>query len=45
MDAVPEREFNEVLWKSIKGLTSEMPAPVRAAFVKKSVKSDDGDDD
>jgi YVTN family beta-propeller protein len=45
LDAVPEREFNEVLWKSIKGLTSEMPAPVRAAFVKKSVKSDDGDDD
>jgi YVTN family beta-propeller protein len=34
LDAVPEREFNEVLWKAIKGLNSEMPAPVRAAFVK-----------
>ncbi len=44
LDAVPEREFNDVLWKSIKGLTSEMPAPVRAAFVKKSVKKDKDDD-
>ena len=34
LDAVPEREFNEVLWKALKGLNSEMPAPVRAAFVK-----------
>jgi hypothetical protein len=34
LDAVPERAFNEVLWKAIKGLNSEMPAPVRAAFVK-----------
>ena len=41
LDAVPEREFNEVLWKAIKGLNSEMPAPVRAAFVKMG----DGDDD
>ncbi len=44
LDAVPEREFNDVLWKSIKGLNSEMPAPVRAAFVKKSVKKDKDDD-
>ncbi len=41
LDAVPEREFNEVLWKAIKGMDSEMPAPVRAAFVKKGVKKDD----
>jgi YVTN family beta-propeller protein len=34
LDAVPEREFNEVLWKAIKGIDSEMPAPVRAAFVR-----------
>ncbi|MBK8643133.1 MAG: hypothetical protein IPN15_13245 [Saprospiraceae bacterium] len=33
LDAVPEKEFNEVLWKSIKGLDSEMPAPRRSAFV------------
>jgi hypothetical protein len=41
LDAVPERDFNDVLWKSIKGLNSEMPAPVRAAFVKMSEVEDD----
>jgi YVTN family beta-propeller protein len=41
LDAVPERAFNEVLWKAIKGLDSEMPAPVRAAFVKLGEKDDD----
>jgi hypothetical protein len=43
LDAVPERLFNEVLWKSIKGLDSEMPAPRRAAFV--NVPEGDDDDD
>lgn len=32
-DAVPEIEFNEILWKSVKGHDSEMPAPVRAPWV------------
>jgi DNA-binding beta-propeller fold protein YncE len=32
-DRVPDREFNEVLWKGIKGLNSPVPAPRRAAFV------------
>jgi YVTN family beta-propeller protein len=43
LDAVPEREFNEVLWKAIKGMDSEMPAPVRAAFVKMGEDKDDDD--
>lgn len=34
VDAVPDRLFNEVLWKAIKGENSEMPAPRRAAWVK-----------
>jgi len=34
VDAVPDRLFNEVLWKAIKGEESEMPAPRRAAWVK-----------
>ncbi|MBK8924207.1 MAG: bifunctional YncE family protein/alkaline phosphatase family protein [Saprospirales bacterium] len=34
LDAVPERLFNEVLWKSIRGMDSEMPAPRRSAFVR-----------
>ncbi len=33
-DRVPDREFNEILWKIIKGEHSEMPAPRRAAFLK-----------
>jgi 6-phosphogluconolactonase (cycloisomerase 2 family) len=33
LDAVPERLFNEVLWKAIKGEDSEMPAPRRAAWL------------
>jgi YVTN family beta-propeller protein len=41
LDAVPEREFNEVLWKAIKGLNSELPPIVRAAFVSLMEKNDD----
>jgi hypothetical protein len=33
IDAAPDHLFSQVIWKSIKGLNSEMPAPVRAAFV------------
>lgn len=33
-DRVPDLEFNEVLWKAVKGEDSEMPAPRRAAFLK-----------
>ncbi|MBI3819412.1 MAG: hypothetical protein HY286_12020 [Planctomycetes bacterium] len=31
-DAAPEIELNEIIWKSIFGDQSEMPAPVRAAW-------------
>jgi YVTN family beta-propeller protein len=40
-DLVPEKEFNEVIWKGVKGINSVMPAPKRAAFVKVSAKKDD----
>jgi YVTN family beta-propeller protein len=33
-DAAPDVELNEIIWKSIKGADSEMPAPVRAAWVR-----------
>jgi hypothetical protein len=33
MDAAPDLEFNEVIWKTIKGLNSTMPSPVRSAFI------------
>lgn len=32
-DAIPDVEFNEIVWKAIRGADSEMPAPVRSAFV------------
>jgi DNA-binding beta-propeller fold protein YncE len=33
MDAVPDLEFSDVVWKAVKGLDAEMPAPVRSAFI------------
>ena len=42
-DTLPDIEFNEVIWKSVKGADSQMPAPVRSAFVR--VIDDDDDDD
>ncbi|MDQ2720318.1 MAG: bifunctional YncE family protein/alkaline phosphatase family protein [Bacteroidota bacterium] len=32
-DAVPEKEFNEILWKGIKGMNSPVPSSRRAAFI------------
>ncbi len=42
-DAIPDIEFNEIIWKAVKGSNSEMPAPVRSAFVR--VRETDLDDD
>jgi hypothetical protein len=33
-DAVPEREFNEILWKAVRGEDSELPPLTRSAFIK-----------
>jgi len=33
-DAIPDVEFNEIIWKAVKGADSDMPAPVRSAFVQ-----------
>ncbi|MGH9840603.1 MAG: beta-propeller fold lactonase family protein [Blastocatellia bacterium] len=43
-DAAPDIEFNEIIWKSVRGAHSQMPAPVRSAFVR-AVEDDDDDDD
>ncbi|HEX2395272.1 MAG TPA: alkaline phosphatase family protein, partial [Bacteroidales bacterium] len=32
-DRAPDAEFNEVIWKAVKGLNAECPPPVHAAFV------------
>lgn len=42
-DTLPDVEFNEIIWKSVKGAHSQMPAPVRSAFVR--VIADDDDDE
>jgi len=43
-DAVPDLEFNIVLWHGLKGSDIAFPAPKRAAFVKLKDKKDDDDD-
>jgi YVTN family beta-propeller protein len=40
-DLAPERELNEILWKSVKGADSVMPPPVRAAFVRPVAEGED----
>ena len=44
-DAVPDLEFNIVLWHGIKGDNIPFPGPRRAAFVKLKEKPGDDDDD
>jgi hypothetical protein len=39
-DSQPERKLNELIWKSVKGPNSRMPAPVNAR-----PSGDDDDDD
>ncbi|MGH9802649.1 MAG: beta-propeller fold lactonase family protein [Blastocatellia bacterium] len=39
-DAAPDIEFNEIIWKAVRGANSAMPAPVRSAFVR-AVEDDD----
>jgi YVTN family beta-propeller protein len=42
-DAAPDVEFNEIIWKAVRGADSQMPAPVRSAFVR--VIEDDDDEE
>lgn len=45
VDAAPDIAFSEVIWKAVRGLDSEMPAPVRSAFVRPVGNNDIDDDD
>src|SRR5207248_6131090 len=36
-DAVDDLLFNEVIWRSVKGGDSKMPAPVRAGFFRPKI--------
>ena len=42
-DTAPDLDLNEVVWKSVKGEDSVMPAPRRSAFVKLEQKRKDDD--
>jgi hypothetical protein len=42
-DVAPDVEFNEIIWKAVRGADSPMPAPVRSAFVR--VIEDDDDEE
>ena len=39
-DAIPDLELSEIVWKSVRGADSPMPAPVRSAFVRSSPQMD-----
>ena len=43
-DRAPDLDLNEVVWKSVRGESSIMPAPRRSAFVKLEMKSEKDDD-
>ncbi|HEU4904120.1 MAG TPA: alkaline phosphatase family protein, partial [Flavisolibacter sp.] len=43
-DAVPDLEFNRVLWHGIKGDHVPFPAPKRAAFIKVKEEKEEDDD-
>jgi YVTN family beta-propeller protein len=43
-DKAPDLDLNEVIWKSVKGEHSVMPAPKRSAFVILEKKKKDDDD-
>ena len=43
-DTLPDIEFNEIIWKSVKGADSVMPAPVRSAFVR-VIEDDDEEEE
>ncbi|WP_202797512.1 hypothetical protein [Chthoniobacter flavus] len=43
-DAADDIQLNEIIWKSVRGARSPMPAPRHAAFVFTSKKKDKDDD-
>jgi phospholipase C len=42
-DAMDETALNEIIWRSVRGESATMPAPVHAAFVFDHPKADDDD--
>jgi hypothetical protein len=44
-DAMPDFDLSEIVWKSIRGGDSQMPAPVRSAFVRQGINVENGTED
>ena len=44
-DQADDLVFNEIIWKSVKGADSPMPAPVRAAFIFPTEIEDEDDEE
>ena len=44
-DAINDLEFSRIVWQTVKGLDSKMPAPKRSAFVRLGKVDDDDDED
>jgi hypothetical protein len=44
-DAADDLLLNEVVWRSVRGTNSPMPAPVRAGFVFVNLDEEDGEDE
>jgi hypothetical protein len=44
-DMAPEYELNEILWKSVRGADSPMPAPVRSGFIRIIADNDDEEEE
>ena len=43
-DRAPDRELNEIVWRSVRGPGSPMPPPVHAAFVRPAGEDEGGED-
>ena len=44
-DMAPERELNEIIWRSVRGADSPMPAIVHSAWVRRPTGLPADDDD
>jgi hypothetical protein len=44
-DAVNDDDFNQVIWRAVRGLDAECPPSVRAAFFMENEIGEEGDDD
>ena len=44
-DLIDDLELNRIVWQSVKGLDSEMPAPKRSAFLRFSESDEDEEDE